>query len=349
MPSKKRSSTHYNPSWMDRFFDWVERLPLPFLSFYILCYVLIVLAQHAFLWLDDSLPSAQFAPIVFVQNVWFVFIPAFWHFVRRAGLVAMDRFRPALQLSEKEFRELKFRFTHLAPRTGWIITIIAVLGLIPIFPMFGTFFGPLFFSPYTWVTTTVLFFLIAPINIGAFYSVIRMLLSIDGLYAKVKRINLFNLTPLYALSTFTARVGLVFIFFLLLNLLSPYIMGRSTSGEVELFFIIFNGTLAVLAFVLPLLGVHRRLEAVKELAVEANNNLIEDGFAEIQALVIARRHKAVPTLRASNSALLEYRHELNRVSTWPWDAATLRGFVTALAVPMTVWIVQQVLIRTVGQ
>ncbi len=334
---------------MDRFFDWVDRLPIPYLSFYIFWYVFIVLSQHVSLWLEGTLKTGEFVSIVFVQNVWFVFIPAFWHFVRNSGMVAMDRFRPALHVSEKEFDELKYRFTHLSRRTGWTLTIVGFLLIILSLPLFESYYGPLFFSPTTLVTTTVIGFLIAPVNVGAFYSVIRMLFSIDGFYARVKRINLFNLTPLYALSTFTSRVGLVFIFFLVLNLMTPYIIGSSTSDPIEIFYIFFNGSFAVFVFVLPLLGVHRRLEYVKEQAIEANNDLIEDGFAKMQALVKAGRHNAVPRLRASNSALLEYRQELNKISTWPWDAGTLRGFITALLVPMTIWVVQQILLRTVAR
>ena len=98
---------------------------------------------------------------------------------------------------------------------------------------------------------------------------------------------------------------------------------------------------------LPLLGMHARLVDAKARAVEANNDLIEAGFDKMQGLVKAGKHDAVPRLRASNSALLEYRQELAKISTWPWDPGTLRTFITALLVPMTVWIVQQVLLRTV--
>jgi hypothetical protein len=142
---------------------------------------------------------------------------------------------------------------------------------------------------------------------------------------------------------------MIFVAFLVINLISAPLYGGSDAGSIGLFYLLFNGLLSVLAFGLPLLGIHRRLEAAKESAVEANNDLIEQGFAKMQALVKSGKHDAVPRLRASNSALLEYRQELAKISTWPWDTATLRTFLTALAVPMTIWIVQQVLQRTLIQ
>lgn len=180
-------------------------------------------------------------------------------------------------------------------------------------------------------------------NFGFFYMVVRSLIYINRIYDKVKRINLFNLTPLYALSGFTSRVGMIFVVFVMLNFASSSLFEEGFT----FFYIIVNGLWAVLAFILPLVGIHNRLVAVKESAVEKNNDLIEEGFAKMQALVRKGKHKDVPSLRASNSALLEYRQELAKISTWPWDGATLRTFITALAVPMTVWIVQQVLLRTV--
>ena len=353
MAKGKSPGFPYRLSWMDRFFDWVERLPIPYFVFYILSYLALVLLQHILLWLDGTLPVGETAPIIFAQNVWFIFIAAVWHFLRKTASYALDRFRPALQISDREFANLKFRFTHLSSRTGWILIVIGLgfmlMIFFTIFSAASDYLGPLFFSPYTTYLTLIFGLLIMSFNLGSFYTLFRTLFNINKIYAQVKRINLFNLTPLYALSSFTSRVGMIFVAFLLINLISAPLYGGSEAGSIGLFYILFNGLLAVLAFVLPLLGIHRRLGDAKEHAVEANNDLIESGFAKMQALVKKGKHDDVPKLRASNSALLEYRQELSKISTWPWDGATLRTFVTAMAVPMIVWGVQQFLQRTLIQ
>jgi hypothetical protein len=337
---------------MDDFFDWVERLPIPYLLFYVLVYFAILTFMHILLWSDGTLPVGQWAAIIFVQYVWFIFIAAVWHFLRRSASSALDRFRPALgKLSDREFFQLKFRFTHLSARTGWLLVAIALavfailVGLA--YVSFTDYLGPLFFSPYTTFLTLGFGLLIMPINLGSFYTLFRTISNINKIYSRVKRINLFNLTPLYALSSFTSRVGMIFIVLLLINLVTAPLYGGAEASSIGLFYIVFNGVLSVLAFVLPLLGIHNRLVAAKDASVEANNNLIESGFSRMQSLVKLGKHAEVAKLRSSNAALLDYRTELNKISTWPWDTSTLRTFITALAVPMIVWVVQQTLLRTV--
>jgi hypothetical protein len=41
------------------------------------------------------------------------------------------------------------------------------------------------------------------------------------------------------------------------------------------------------------------------------------------------------------SSLTVERDLLSRISTWPWDAATLTGFVSALAAPAALWLLQR--------
>jgi hypothetical protein len=55
----------------------------------------------------------------------------------------------------------------------------------------------------------------------------------------------------------------------------------------------------------------------------------------------------IAQFRNGISALMDFRSEIKKIPTWPWDTGTLRTFLTALAVPMIVWVVQQVLLRTV--
>jgi len=104
-----------------------------------------------------------------------------------------------------------------------------------------------------------------------------------------------------------------------------------------------------MVFLLPLLGIRARLMTAKEEATLRNNQLINRGFAELQRKVERGSVEEINRIRAANSALLEYRHELSKISTWPWDPATLRTFITALLVPMTTWVVQQLLLRTFSQ
>ncbi len=343
MVSKARKSPVYKISWMDRFFNWVDGLPIPFLPFYFLVYLGIVLFQHVLLWLDGSLAAAEFAPIIFIQNIWSIFIVAAWHYLRNAGSLALTKFRPALEMGEAEFNTLKTRFTNLPARTGWIITALALLVYLIAVPSSKEFVGPLFFSRTTIYLTFLVLLFAFPMNSAFFVVVIRSLFAISSVYDRVKRINLYSLNPLYALSAFTSRVGMIFIAFVLINLATSSLYGEGFT----LFYLILFGLCAVLVFVLPLLGIHQRLAEKKEELLTEAGEQVHAAFNRLSKERATGKLKEIGNTRQLVDATIREREYIQAVPTWPWNAGTLRTFITALLVPMSVWIVQQVLLRTV--
>ncbi|MCW5873495.1 MAG: hypothetical protein KIS88_02490 [Anaerolineales bacterium] len=333
-------------SWIDRFFDWVERLPIPYWLFYVIVYLAVGLVQHALLWLDGTLPTGTWLPAAWSQDVWFVFIPSAWHYLRRAGSHALQRFRPALQVSDKEFDALRQRFTRLSARSGRLLLLAALLLTPLVGPAALTYAGDWAISPYNRFFTVPFVIAVFPLLLGFFFMVVRSLVWIGKFYRLVTQINLFNLTTLYAFSSLTMRIGTIFVIFLLLNILGASLYPGTQNQVTTLFYSFLHGSLAIMVFLLPLLGIHARLVAAKEEATARNNHLINKGFAELQRKVERGSIEQINRLRTANSALLEYRQELNKISTWPWDAATLRTFITALLVPMTTWAVQQLLLST---
>ena len=59
----------------------------------------------------------------------------------------------------------------------------------------------------------------------------------------------------------------------------------------------------------------------------------------------AREIAGMSELHHEIQAILELRREIGAISTWPWGPGTLRTFVTALLVPILLWISQQILER----
>ncbi|MEX2160430.1 MAG: hypothetical protein WD751_00805 [Anaerolineales bacterium] len=336
-------------SWIDRYFSWVERLPIPFFLVYLLGYLLFVLAYHLILWTGGLLPWDEFSQGILFTIVFWVFLQmAAFHYFKNQAEAALLRFRPALDVNDKEFERLRFSFVNFSARPTLIgsLVSIAIALLLSIGPV--TIVSSLYTATPLASALTFLLLFGTPFAFGFFFFVFRSLVGINRLYRQVKRINLFNLGPLYVLSRFTSRVGMLFILYLVLNFLTTSAWGSPETGEaVAGFYYVFNGLIAILAFILPLWGIHLRLAMAKEAASTENNQMIQEHFAAIQKNVKQGKIETIASLRAGNTALLEYRQELNKISTWPWDTATLRTFVTALAVPMTVWIVQQVLLRTV--
>lgn len=349
MAKKKTNVGAYQLSWIDRFFDRVERLPLPAYLVYLLGYLVFAATQHALLWTGHVLPIGEFSQgILFTVSLWLFLQVVALHYVQNAAEEALLRFRPALDIGPKEFEEIRFRFVHFSARPTLIWSVIAIV------LTFTGFFSPAHLlsshftaSPFLTIVTSVLI-LGAPFAFGFFYFVFRSLIWVNRLYQRVKRINLFNLEPLYVLSRLTSKIGIIFLVYNVINLLTTNAWGSQESGDViTIFYLFFNGLIAVLAFVVPLWGMHVRLGTEKEKVSEENNRRLDAAFWELQKRMDKGKVSDIAQFRTGISALMDFRSEIKKIPTWPWDAGTLRTFVTALLVPMSVWIVQQVLLRTV--
>ncbi len=349
MAKQKTSNQPYSLSWIDRFFLWVERLPLPFYLVYLLAYLIFGSAQHGLLWASNVLPFGEFSQgILLTVPFWLFLQVAVLHYFQNATEDALLRFRPALDIDQKEFEKVRFSFVHFSARPALIGSAIAIfVSLLLLFNPWQIL-SPLFTATPLTTALTALLFLGSPFAFGFFYFVFRSLVWINRLYKRVKRINLFNLEPLYVLSRFTSKVGMLFILYLVLNYLTSTAWGSPESGEaITLFYFILNGLIAILAFLLPLWGIHVRLAAEKERVSDENNRRLEDSFWDLQRRMDKGKLDDIAQFRSGISALMDFRAEIKKIPTWPWESATLRTFLTALFVPMTVWIVQQALLRTV--
>ena len=93
----------YPPSWIDRFTDWVERLPIPGWAFYAGLGLGLILIQVLFLWLDRGLAAAEVLLPLIIFNALFPYLLGLMHFLDRQAITALDSMRPALEMTEEEF------------------------------------------------------------------------------------------------------------------------------------------------------------------------------------------------------------------------------------------------------
>ncbi len=101
----------------------------------------------------------------------------------------------------------------------------------------------------------------------------------------------------------------------------------------------------MLAFLLPLGGIHGRLVEAKELAARENDRRLEQAYKELHDRADRGDLKGMVEFHHAIQALMEFRTELKTVSTWPWSPGTLRSFITALLLPIVLWGLQQVISR----
>jgi hypothetical protein len=335
------SDISYHPSWQNQFFERVDRLPIPNLAVYGLILLGLVLLSHLMPWAEGKLAWGAIDPYQFNFLVWFLVVFIGEDYLLATSRSALIRFRPALDVAQEEFDQIVFRFTQVPARTGWLITVIGVL-----FPFLMVSYA----APYQRSGLSLAVFLasgafLISLVFFLFYHIVQALRMTVRLYARVERINIFHLEPLYAFSVLSSRIGVFFVITSTLAYLTNIAFSRTPQVGGFLFFASINLIIAVLAFLLPLGGIHRRLVGVKELASRENDRRLDEAYNELHDRADRRDLEGMVEFHHAIQALMEFRTELKSVSTWPWSPGTLRNFITALLLPIVLWGLQQVISR----
>jgi len=111
----------YPPSWVDRFTDWVDRLPIPWWSFYLIAALLLEVIQVTILWREGIFDTygVQFLQFFFPVN--YVLAVFLMHAFDRRAMTAIERFRPALRPDASPYPRLQYELTTLPPaRRSWL-------------------------------------------------------------------------------------------------------------------------------------------------------------------------------------------------------------------------------------
>lgn len=342
-------SLPHPPSWLDHFTDWVEQLPGPWWLFYLVMSLVLVLFQSALQWQAGSYPVGTFN----VFHVWFMLnIPytlGLLHYVEKCAEAALKSSRPALNVSDAEYADLRYRLTHLPARPTLIVSLIAALAFLPVlFLLAGGQVERIGFSSQPISLGFLLFFW--GLNwwiIGAmFCQIVLQMRSIGRIYATHIRINLFELGPLYAFSGVTARMAISMAF-------AAYLWGGTSpqQGNVAAMIAVSSSfaLVAVVVFVGPLWGLHQRLDADKVHALNENGRRFETAAAALHRNVDAGDLDQATRLKDALTGLEIEHNLLQKIPTWPWQPETLRGLITALLLPIVLFLIQYVLQRVLSK
>lgn len=345
MADKTKTQLPYLPSPQNRFFAWVDRLLIPRLLSILLISLAAILPMHIGPWIDGILPWGQFDVNQFFLQFWLPVGLITLDILLSYSKTAMAHFRPALQMSDREYERLSYSLTYLSSRTGWLIILAAVifaLGFDPVINLVPSYFQ----SGWSRVALSLQEIIQATLYFSLTIFVLKACLRIRDLYEMVKSINLFHLEPLYAFSGFTSRVGIYFVFQVTIGYITGVILSHHEIGWFVIFIGLTSLSIAVAAFLWPLGGMHARLQKEKESVSAENDRRIENAFHEVHHRMDQKRTAGLSDFRSGLAAMMDLRQEIRRISTWPWDATTLRTFIAALFVPLTAWLIQQLLLGT---
>lgn len=339
------STPLYPPSWVDRLIDRIASLPGPSWVPYVIVSVVTGVAVHAAAWIDGLLAPGVVDLYLGSLAVYIVGSVAAIHYLDHRATRAWTAFRPVVSLPDEQAERVRYELTTLPARPvlGWTIVgvIVAILTA-------AAGYG----QPLDLEGELMTFVITMPVGTFAYttgavlvYHTIRQLRLISRLPGHVGRIDLLDAGPLHAFSTVTALTGGLLVFAAYFSAVTdPTTFTNPAVAAVNAFALV----LGVACFVLPLSAMQRRIAAEKAVRLSAVSQRLEAALRDL-----ARRNHAGDLSQADAvhnniNSLLAERNLIVRTPTWPWSPDALRGFGSALVLPVVLWLVFRILERVLA-
>jgi hypothetical protein len=307
------------------------------------------LAQTAVLWGEGALPINSRVHYVhgFIACVIAFFLLLF-HYLDERAAAALVILRPALKATDEEYRALNFRLTTL-PARATLLASLAALAFLALVETLGEHYCLEWLNAFP-ISGHVLrfFYLLIWWLFGAFlYHTLHQLRLINCIYTQHVRINLFRMRPLYALSSLAAltagSLAMIPYGFLLVN---PSIDFPKDPLILSSYLVITS--MAVATFVWPQLGIHGLQVEEKERLLDEANQRFEATILELHQRVDSENLEGVANVNMAIESLEVERNALRKIPTWPWEPEAVRLLITALALPLGLWIAQYALQSMLG-
>ncbi len=343
MVSTSNWTPPYPPSWFDRFTASIERLPGPAWVYYSALFVILFAAESAAQWVAGTYPVGSFSRLHLLVTATIIYLPAFMHYLNRAASAALTSFRPALDVSEEGYKDLRYRLTTLPARQA-LFTSLVGLGIAVVALVGDPTMAPLGISS----ASVSIAFNLALVIIAWFcwallpYQLVRQLNLVNTIYTRFTKIRFLQLSPLYSLSGFTARAAIG----LLIGIYAWFIVSPDLIRDPAVLAVYILGmTLAAAAFFLPLLGIHRLLQEEKHRWLLDASYRLEACVLELHRGIDQSNLTAVGQIKDAIAALDTELRRLHETPTWPWQPGTPRTLLVALFLPVAIWLLQTLAAR----
>jgi hypothetical protein len=339
--SIKSISVPFPPSWIDRLIAWIDRIPGSAWIFYLLSVLVFGVLINAVFWIDGSLPIGSIDP----DNTGFALFVIYWvglyQYLTGVGARSLRGFRPLLDVDGSEITKINYELATL-PRWIGLLSIPLGYGLA----VAMTLGDP---APYGDIIPRTALPYVGDIAISGFMlstficlvtRSVRQLRLVRRLHARATNINLLKLEPAHAFSALTSRTGIGIIFVLIFSLpLNPTPLDTS----LDIFLSVMTLLLAIAVFVLPIIGIRNHLEAEKRRILNETSDLLQTTSDRLHDLIRSNNYQDIDVTKEAMEALIRERELIEKTSTWPWDLSTLRGFASALLLPIILWLATRLL------
>jgi len=260
---------------------------------------------------------------------------------------ALTSFWPATGWPDAERGDWARRFTATPARYEWVALLVGGFGgLLALAAAPQSVLGPAAGRLVVYVAYLPAFLLGYALSLAGLLITVRWLRLIAQIHREARAIDPFDRAPLYAFSRVTAIIGLSYA---AVAYYSFTVNGAFQAGNLpSLAFLATTMLFAIVAFVAPLWGIHNRLTREKDQLLLDVERRVTRVAAELYARIDAGDFAATAPLNATMSGLTTLRERVSRLPTWPWPPQLLGGFVSALLLPLVVYVLTRAASNVLG-
>ena len=339
-PVVERVAVTRRPGIVDRLLGAIDSLPGPASLSWAAIGLALAAAGHLIVWFGSARPLGQIYHDVLAPAMIFAWFMWLTHALNQVGTSAFKEFRPALGYPANEDQYLH-KLTSIDDRWAAVAAIVTVAAV-----SIGYYVGV---RPTRGVIPVEIEVVAAPlwglvsIALGiVIYHTITQLRLVSHLSAIARNVDIFKPAATNALSRLTAVSALGLIAFVVAFVLFsleqplPYIIEEAVVLSI-----------AVASFVLPLRVMHNRLAAEKKRLLSESQDRLKVVLDRLHGSVEANDLASAEQVNHQLTAILAEQDVLAKLHTWPWSATTIRGFVSALVLPIALIVLTQVIDRLI--
>jgi hypothetical protein len=341
MPTK--NSQQPTPRWLYRVLDWIRSTPLNGALVVVATFLISAGSLHLAAWQSGSLARYQVDTQLLFPALWLPANLLFWFWLDAIARNAVTAFTSGIGKSKQETERIYIDFISISEPVGLLLLVAGlILGIGDSVNRAATF-------GVTQLPLTLLIS-VGPILGGVFelfslFRLLRQLFLVNALYKNVKKINLFNLWPIYALSRYGYTIAFLFILATVLVDIAFTLVGAQVLG---LAYIVYTLIISLVVFIAPLLGISARLRREKEQDLQRLGVQLNGIYQETETVVRGRKLAKVPALKNAASALKEQMEAIQKVATVPWNPGSLRNLLLPVLLPLFIAILQRYVITWLG-
>jgi hypothetical protein len=346
-------SPAFRPGGLTRLLAWIDGLPFHGWWFFPLAYVVLFAYSHAIVWAAGIVPVGKTNQFLLAGEVYGPYMLATIAYTNQSAKRALDTFWPATGWPDADRASWRHAFITSPARLGLPTFVVALVVTVLSYGSASSSMLTELGASVDGNDRLIVFVAYLPVGLTGYWAgllaiahTVRQLRLVARIHREARNIDPFDRAPVYAFSGLTVRTGLAYV---LLGYYSLAANGAFLQGNVATLAVLLGVfILGVACFILPLLGIHGRLVQEKELLLREVEVRLRRLGDEMYRRVDAGQFDQTKPVGDSIAGVSVLRDRIARLPTWPWPPNVLRGFVTALLLPVIVYVASRLIGGQVG-